>query len=362
VILEPPPAADTPAEDLPEAGAPDLEVRPELADSLAAIFAEAHDEPALPERRPPHEPQAVPVPVHVPVPGREPIDVPVPAPVPVPGREPTALLAPSPSAVPEPSVESPDAADLSQPVRLKPPLFGHRRLIIGVAGAAVIAVSAVAIVRPRPATPPTQVAATPAPVTSLSLSAAPPLPLPVAVAPSRGERARPVPAAHVATSPPAPAVKDPPRTTPPAPTPPAPRFAHAAPPARVAQATQRPGRAANQRRIAALKRAGSRGSDNGQSAHATVDGRSHARTAYHDGNRRLFQGDTAGAIRAYEEALRDDPGYAAGYRGLGIAYEQQGNGAEALMAFHSYLKAAPQARDAELIRRRVRNLEGRDEP
>jgi hypothetical protein len=81
-----------------------------------------------------------------------------------------------------------------------------------------------------------------------------------------------------------------------------------------------------------------------------------ARTAYALGNQRLFAGDAAGAVRAYQQALDHYPGYVAGYRGLGLAYSQQGDKAKALQAFHTYLASVPGARDAALIKKRVAAL------
>jgi tetratricopeptide (TPR) repeat protein len=82
-----------------------------------------------------------------------------------------------------------------------------------------------------------------------------------------------------------------------------------------------------------------------------------ARDAYHSGNLKLFAGDTTGAETAYRDALRIYPGYVAGYRGLGLAYAQQGNRDAALNALRLYLRTVPGARDAELIKRRIERLE-----
>jgi hypothetical protein len=81
-----------------------------------------------------------------------------------------------------------------------------------------------------------------------------------------------------------------------------------------------------------------------------------ARAAYANGNQRLFAGDAAGAVRAYQQALDYYPGYVAGYRGLGLAYAQQGDKAKALQAFRTYLANAPGAKDTALIRKRERML------
>jgi hypothetical protein len=78
-----------------------------------------------------------------------------------------------------------------------------------------------------------------------------------------------------------------------------------------------------------------------------------ARAAYSAGNQKLFAGDAAGAVHAYQQSLAYYPGYVAGYRGLGLAYSQQGDKAKALQAFHTYLSSVPAAKDAPLIRKRV---------
>jgi hypothetical protein len=81
-----------------------------------------------------------------------------------------------------------------------------------------------------------------------------------------------------------------------------------------------------------------------------------ARTAYAQGNQRLFAGDAAGALRFYQQSLADYPGYVAGYRGLGLAFAQQGDKAKALQAFRTYLSSVPGAKDAALIRKRLTTL------
>ena len=81
-----------------------------------------------------------------------------------------------------------------------------------------------------------------------------------------------------------------------------------------------------------------------------------ARKAYRGGNTKLFNGDANGAAEAYQEALRIYPGYVAGYRGLGLAYTEQGDKPKALAAFRLYLKTVPQANDAPLIKKRLEKL------
>ncbi|HEU4730306.1 MAG TPA: tetratricopeptide repeat protein, partial [Kofleriaceae bacterium] len=84
-----------------------------------------------------------------------------------------------------------------------------------------------------------------------------------------------------------------------------------------------------------------------------------ARTAYSEGNQRLFLGDSEGAIRAYRQSLELYPGYVGGYRGLGLAYSQRGDRPSALAAFRAYVAAVPNARDVALIRKRIAQLQRR---
>ena len=81
-----------------------------------------------------------------------------------------------------------------------------------------------------------------------------------------------------------------------------------------------------------------------------------ARDSYERGNQRLLTGDTAGAISAYEEAVRSAPSSPSGYRGLGLAYEKEGKSTEAVRAFRHYLKLAPSSGDRDLVARRLRHL------
>jgi tetratricopeptide (TPR) repeat protein len=80
------------------------------------------------------------------------------------------------------------------------------------------------------------------------------------------------------------------------------------------------------------------------------------RTPYEHGNALLFAGDGKGAIAAYREAVRSAPSDPIGFRGLGLAYEQQGESAQAVRALRRYLKLAPNAPDREIISRRIERL------
>jgi hypothetical protein len=82
-----------------------------------------------------------------------------------------------------------------------------------------------------------------------------------------------------------------------------------------------------------------------------------AREAYASGNKRLFAGDATGAVKAYQQSLQFYPGYVAGYRGLGLAYAQQGDKMRAMQAFRTYLSSVPGAKDAPLIKKRLATLQ-----
>lgn len=94
-------------------------------------------------------------------------------------------------------------------------------------------------------------------------------------------------------------------------------------------------------------------------AAATPDALSRARTAYVAGNHHLFAGQTDAAISSYRQALADYPNYAAGYRGLGLAYTQANNHPAAVSAFKSYLALVPNAHDAALVQKRIAALSHR---
>ena len=78
-----------------------------------------------------------------------------------------------------------------------------------------------------------------------------------------------------------------------------------------------------------------------------------ARKSYSEGNERLLLGDATVAVSAYQEAIRLNPKDPAPYRGLGLAWAQEGKRAEAIRYLRAYLKRAPQARDRALISDRI---------
>ena len=91
-------------------------------------------------------------------------------------------------------------------------------------------------------------------------------------------------------------------------------------------------------------------------AEPTNDGLARARVAYTLGNQHLFAGETGAAVQAYQQALAAYPNYAAGYRGLGLAYAQQGDRVAAIHAFKQYVQLVPNAKDVALIKKRMNHL------
>jgi len=73
----------------------------------------------------------------------------------------------------------------------------------------------------------------------------------------------------------------------------------------------------------------------------------------------LFSGNSEGAVGQYREALKIYPGYVAGYRGLGLAYAEQGNAPDALRPSTSTSAPCPTARDVPLIKKRMDHLMGK---
>jgi hypothetical protein len=92
------------------------------------------------------------------------------------------------------------------------------------------------------------------------------------------------------------------------------------------------------------------------SAPAPATDKGDPRPLYEKGNALLFSGDAKGATVAYREAVHLAPNDPIGFRGLGLAYETQGETASALRAFKRYLKLAPDAPDRAIIQRRIDRL------
>jgi tetratricopeptide (TPR) repeat protein len=80
------------------------------------------------------------------------------------------------------------------------------------------------------------------------------------------------------------------------------------------------------------------------------------RPHYERGNALLFSGDSKAAIGAYREAIRTAPNDPSAYRGLGLAYEQQGDATAAVRALRRYLKLSSSAADRDMVGRRIDRL------
>jgi tetratricopeptide (TPR) repeat protein len=96
-----------------------------------------------------------------------------------------------------------------------------------------------------------------------------------------------------------------------------------------------------------------------QSAPTPPPERADPRPPYERGNALLFANDGKGAIAAYREAVRSAPSDPIGFRGLGLAYEHEGETALAIKALRHYLKLAPDAPDRAIIARRIDRLSKR---
>jgi cytochrome c-type biogenesis protein CcmH/NrfG len=81
-----------------------------------------------------------------------------------------------------------------------------------------------------------------------------------------------------------------------------------------------------------------------------------AREAYTRGNTQFFQGHADDAIKEFKESMRLDPRNPAAMRGLGLAYGQAGNAAQAVQFLKKYLKASPGASDRALVEKRIEQL------
>jgi Tfp pilus assembly protein PilF len=69
------------------------------------------------------------------------------------------------------------------------------------------------------------------------------------------------------------------------------------------------------------------------------------------GDKALRAFDTAGALQAFQGALRIDPSLASAHRGMGMVYVLQGKDAEAKAEYRKYLQLQPDAPDREQIER-----------
>ncbi len=78
-----------------------------------------------------------------------------------------------------------------------------------------------------------------------------------------------------------------------------------------------------------------------------------ARDLTREGTSALVTGRIPRAVELFRDATLAHPGYAPAWRGLGLAYQQLGQGADSRRAYGQYLRLAPNAPDADDIRSRM---------
>ena len=76
-----------------------------------------------------------------------------------------------------------------------------------------------------------------------------------------------------------------------------------------------------------------------------------ARVSYASGNQHLFAGETGAAIVAYRQALAAYPNYVAGYRGLGLAFDER-----PVFGFQGHTEASPGPHDLRGLFERFNQL------
>jgi regulator of sirC expression with transglutaminase-like and TPR domain len=77
---------------------------------------------------------------------------------------------------------------------------------------------------------------------------------------------------------------------------------------------------------------------------------------YRDGARLYLDGKLDEARRVFQTAVDLAPRFAPAHRGLGLVYEREGQRARAIRSWQAYLRIAPDAPDAPLIRARIERL------
>jgi len=97
-------------------------------------------------------------------------------------------------------------------------------------------------------------------------------------------------------------------------------------------------------------------------AAASASPRDQAKRFVDQGNQAIMQNHVKEAIDLYNQALGSDPKYAPAQRALGIANVRAGNGEAGIDHYRLYLKLAPNAGDAEQVRKIIHDYEsGGDE-
>jgi serine/threonine-protein kinase len=83
-----------------------------------------------------------------------------------------------------------------------------------------------------------------------------------------------------------------------------------------------------------------------------------ARSHYQTAMRAFSRGQLAVAEKGFHAALGEHAGFSSAHRALGFVYARQGNKAQAIRHFKSYLRMSPRAKDTPIIRARIAELGG----
>jgi phage FluMu protein Com len=225
-------------------------------------------------------------------------------------------------------------------------LLRQRSTRIGAAAVGLVALVIVVVMLTRGGKrhAPIAVEVRPPPAAPMKMPVPEPAPAPVAAEPAR-------------PAPPPPAAKTPaprPVAARPAPEPAKPRPVAAAPaPTAPAPAPERKVMVASAKHVAAATPSAEPARRAGASSE---EAQRLAKEAYARGNAQLFQGKVDEAIASFKESLKHDARNPATQRGLGLAYVQAGNAAQAVVFLKRYLKASPTASDRALIEKRIEQL------
>ncbi len=89
-----------------------------------------------------------------------------------------------------------------------------------------------------------------------------------------------------------------------------------------------------------------------------VDDGADAESLFKEASQLHMSGKLGAAEAAYLRAIKVNKSYPAAYRGLGILYQAKGNAKQAIDAFKTYLRLAPNAKDSASVRSRLEQLQG----
>ena len=78
---------------------------------------------------------------------------------------------------------------------------------------------------------------------------------------------------------------------------------------------------------------------------------------YNEGIKTLSKGDFQKAIDIFNRCVKVDPKFCYCHRALGITYAKSGNGPKAARYYRQFLKACPDAKDADAVRELLKTYE-----